>query len=91
MLVKFEGLKGGTTGLDALDVVAIFPAEVRGEGGLALVGVSQVFLRSSPTGVVVKEGAESAIDRVNAVRERVLRAQKGEDPAGSGGIIDAVR
>jgi len=83
MLVKFEGLKGGTTGLDAFDVVAIFPAEARGAGGVAIVGVSQVFLRSSPTGVLVNEGTESAIDRVNETRERVFRAQKGEpDPSG---------
>lgn len=77
MLIKFENVKGGTAAFDVFEVVSVTPASAKGDGGVPIVGASLVQLRGMPfgSGVLVNEGVDSALERVNALRTKVIQAQ----------------
>jgi hypothetical protein len=74
MLIRFENAGGGVGAVDVFEIVSAMPAASK---GTAIVGQSLVQLRGMPfgTGVLVAEGAESILQRVNAAREDLIRAQ----------------
>ncbi len=77
MLIQVENVNGATAGFDVFEIVSITPASAKGDGGVPLLGTSLLGLRGMPfgTGVLIREPADAAVARVNALRLEVIRAQ----------------
>lgn len=74
MLIQFKNASGGAAAFDVFEVVSATPATSK---GAAIIGASLVQLRGMPfgSGVLVDEGVESILERVNAMRTKVIQAQ----------------
>jgi hypothetical protein len=77
MLIRFVNTAGGVAAFDVFEVVSATPASAKGDGGVPIIGASLVQLRGMPfgSGVLVNEGVDSILERVNAVRTEVIEAQ----------------
>jgi len=82
MLILLKGTSGQESAVDVFDVGSIFPAAQKGEGpnAIPVLGVSILKLKNGEP-IVVAEGVESLMNRVNEVRERTARLAAGEDLA----------
>lgn len=77
MLIKFQNTSGGVAAFDVFEILSATPASAKGDGGVPIIGASLVQLRGMPfgSGVLVNEGVDSILERVNAVRTEVIEAQ----------------
>jgi hypothetical protein len=87
MLIRFGNTSGGVAAFDVFEVVSATPASAKGDGGVPIIGASLVQLRGMPfgSGVLVKEGVDSILARVNELRTKVIQAQTA---AAAGKVVD---
>jgi hypothetical protein len=77
MLIKFQNTSGGVAAFDVFEILSATPASAKGDGGVPIIGASLIQLRGMPfgVGVLVNEGVDSILERVNALRSKVIQAQ----------------
>lgn len=77
MLIKFENANGSAAGFDVFEIVSVTPASAKGDGGVPIVGASLLQLRGMPfgSGILIRESADAATERINAMRREVIHLQ----------------